>query len=449
MKQWQQDGDLAGIRDRAALAQLSAEERAAGEKVWADVAALTWAPAPPPGAWPQWRGPDRSGVSREKGLLKSWPQGGPTLLWASDEAGTGYAGVAVVGDRLYSMGGDRKNELVFALDARTGKKAWSTVVGPFFHNGWGGGPRSTPTVAGGFVYALSARGALACVKASNGDKVWSVDLAADLGVGWKGTSLGHAEGPLVDGDLVIVTPGGPKGTLAALDRRTGKLLWRSKAWTDAAAHSSVVPATLHGVRQYVQLAATSVAGTSAKDGSLLWRFARTGSRNSVATPIVFDNHVYVTSAEGYGANLLKISHDGKQFSAADVYDAANRKVMQSQHGGVVLFAGHVYGHSGSAWLCQDWKTGKEVWKSTALGKGSLTCADGHLYLFGEQKGECVLIEASPNGWKEKGRFTLPRSSKLPRPPHTKTGNCFTHPVVADGRLYLRDQEVLLCYDVRQ
>jgi outer membrane protein assembly factor BamB len=408
-------------------------------------------PEPPPahGAWPQWRGPDRSGVSREKGLLRSWPPGGPKLLWAHDEAGSGYAGIAVAGERLYSLGGDGKNEFAFALDTRTGKKAWSTVVGPYFDNGWGGGPRSTPTVAGGLVYALSGKGLLACVKASNGEKVWSVDLTTDLGGGRKATTWGHAEGPLVAGDLVIVTPGGPKGTLAALDRRTGKLAWRSKEWTDAADYSSAVVATLHGVRQYVQVASTSVAGVSAKDGSLLWRFDRTGSRTNIATPIVFDNHVYVTSAYNYGANLLKVSHDGKRFSAADVYDAANRKVMQSQHGGVVLIDGHVYGHAGRAWLCQDWKTGKEVWKSTALGKGSLTCADGHLYLFGEQKGECVLIEASPNGWKEKGRFTPPRSSKLPRPQRIKTGSYFTHPVVANGRLYLRDQELLFRYDVRE
>ena len=224
------------------------------------------------GTWPQWRGPNRDDVSKEKGLLAEWPKGGPKLLWTFDDAGTGYSGFAVVGDRMYTMGADEKTEYLFALDLKTRKKLWSAEIGPRFSNGYGDGPRGTPTVDGDSVFALGGQGFLVCVKTGTGDKVWTKRLKQDLdGVmmsGW-----GYTESPLVDGDQVVVTPGGNKGAVAALDKKTGEVLWQSKEFTDKAAYSSLVPANIGGVRQYVQMTGESVAGVAAKDGALLWRFA--------------------------------------------------------------------------------------------------------------------------------------------------------------------------------
>jgi outer membrane protein assembly factor BamB len=393
--------------------------------------------------WPQFRGPDRTDVSRETGLLRSWPPGGPKLLWTFDKTGIGYSGPSVVGDRLYLMGGDETKEYLFALDVRTGKKVWTAEVGPFYENNWGGGPRGTPTVDGDRVYALGGRGDLICVKASSGEKLWSKNYTRDLGGPLP--TWGFTESPLVDGDQLLCTPGGAGGTVAALDKTSGKLLWRSKGWTDRAAYPSVVISNAGGVRQYVQMTERSVAGVEAKSGRVLWHFDRP-ARIVVPTPVCFDDYVYVTSGYGAGCNLLKLTRDGRDFKVEEVY--ANKN-MQNHHGGVVLVGGHLYGYyERNDWVCQDARSGKIVWKSRKLGKGSLTCANGQLYLYGEADGTAVLLDVSTKGWSERGRFKITRQSALERPPNRPGANIWTHPVVANGRLYLRDQEYLFCFDVK-
>jgi outer membrane protein assembly factor BamB len=395
--------------------------------------------------WPQWRGPDRTDVSRETGLLKAWPKGGPKLLWTHDEAGAGYAGFSVVGERLYSMGAWKGKEHVFALDVKSGKRLWSAEVGPRFDNPWGGGPRSTPTVASGLVFALGAQGNLVCVKADSGEVVWKKALVDDLDGAQPNMNWGYSESPLLDGNRVIVTPGGPGGTLAALDKKTGKVLWRSKDWTDEANYSSAVVATFGGVRQYVQMTGESVAGVRAKDGKLLWRYAR-AQRIVVPTPIVFDNLVYVTSGYGAGCQLLEVSASGGKFDCEERY--SNRNLVNN-HGGVVRVGPRAFGYCDrNGWVCQKLEDGSLVWRETrALGKGSLTCADGLLYCVTEEDGTVALVEAIPKRWREKGRFTIPRRTKLPRPRNARN-NVWVHPVVANGRLYLRDQELIFCYDVK-
>jgi outer membrane protein assembly factor BamB len=400
--------------------------------------------------WPQWRGPERNDLSKETGLLTSWPKDGPKLLWSCTDAGLGYSGPAVVGDRLYTMGAFKDRETLYALDVHTGKKLWSGEVGPFYECAWGGGPRATPTVDGELIYAMGAHGRLLCVKAATGDKVWLVDLKKDLGGVSKkyAAQWGYTESPLIDGDRVVVTPGGPRGTLAALNKKTGSVLWRSTEWTDEADYSSVVRHMINDVPMYVQMTGDSVAGVSPADGSLLWRFARP-AKITISTPVCFANYVYVSSSYSVGCDLIELTPEGKKFRARGVYDDATRKAMQNHHGGVILLDGRIYGYSDplKGWTCQDATTGKVAWASRALGKGSLTYADGHFYCFSEDRGTCVLIDAIPKAWTEKGRFDI-RQSKLPRPPRNST-NVWTHPVVADGRLYLRDQDQLFCYDVKQ
>jgi outer membrane protein assembly factor BamB len=404
--------------------------------------------------WPQWRGPDRDDVSKETGLLQTWPDGGPKLLWTYREAGAGYSGPAVVGSTLYAMGAEGGKEYLYALDLETRNKAWSAEVGPVFCDGHGDGPRGTPTVDGDHVYGLGAQGDLVCVERDGGGLVWRKNLESDLG-GEMWSEWGYSESPMVDGGQVVCTPGGKNGTLAALDKKTGRVVWRSKEWPDKAAYSSVMPTEVGGVRQYVQMTGESVAGVAADDGRLLWRCRRSGPTAPVPTPIVDGDYVYVTSGYNAGCLLLRLTAQGRGTTCAEVH---KNKHMVNHHGGVLLTGGCVYGYDDNKGLvCQDFKTTDILWAQRdcdalwdkehnrgVYGKMSLTCADGHLYCYGEDAGAVLLVEATPKGLNVDGRFTIPDHTKLKR----KSGKVWTHPVVADGRLYLRDQDLIFCYDVK-
>jgi outer membrane protein assembly factor BamB len=392
--------------------------------------------------WPQWQGPDRTNVSKETGLLPSWPSGGPKLLWTFREAGAGYSGPAVVGDRLYTMGADEKSEFIYAIDLKTQKKAWSTEFGTVFKEGHGNGPRGTPTVDGDLVFAVGGQGTIVCVKAATGEKVWSKNFKTDLG-GTMMSGWGYTESPLLDGDKVVCTPGGNKGAVAALNKKTGELVWQSKEFTDKAAYSSLVPAEIGGVRQYVLMTGEHVAAVAAKDGKLLWKYDRAGRVAAIPTPVVSGELVYATSGYGAGCNLVKVVPASNLLKAEEGY--AN-KDMTNHHGGVVLVGDYLYGHSDSkGWVCQKFKTGEVVWAERGkLGKGSLTCADGHLICYSEKGGDVVLVKTTPDGWKEDGRFKIPEESKI----RAGSGAIWTHPVVANGRLYLRDQDLIFCYDLK-
>lgn len=388
------------------------------------------------GEWPQWRGPGRDDRSSETGLLKKWPKEGPKRLWVFDDSGLGYSGFAIAGGKLYTLGLFDAEEKLICIDVATGKKVWDTTIGPIFTNKWGNGPRSSPSVSGGKVYALSASGVIACVDAATGKREWDKSLTKDLGgavPGW-----GYTESPLVEGDMVMVTPGGKDGTLAALDAKSGKVKWRSKDWTDGAQYSSCVPVDFNGKRQVIQLVMNSVAGVDASNGSLLWKADFPGRTAVIPTPIFSEGHVYVTAGYGVGCKMVKLGGE----KVDEVY--ANN-VMVNHHGGVVLVDGHLYGHSDSGgWVCQEFMTGKEKWKSRDLGKGCVTYADDHLYCVDESTGTVVLVKANPDKWDEQGRFELEAKSDQRSP----DGRIWTHPVVTGGRLYLRDQEFISCYDVK-
>ncbi len=389
--------------------------------------------------WPQWRGPKRNGISTETGLMKSWNSNGPPVLWMARGLGVGYSSVSVVGNRIYTMGDGTDSCFVHALNAADkGKNVWSARVGKPGGGGGYAGPRATPTVDGDRVYALGQFGDLACLQATDGKEIWHKNLKADLG-GEMMSGWGYSESILVDGERILCTPGGKGGTLAALDRRTGDVLWRSTDLQDRAAYSSVVPVEIGGVRQYIQLTDASVAGIAAENGKLLWRGARRGSTAVIPTPIYKDGYVLVTSGYGVGCNLFRIGSDDGKFSATQVY--AN-KDLANHHGGIVLIDDHIYGHSDSrGWICMEFKTGTVVWSKGGVGKGSLTVADGKLICRSEGKrGAIALVEASPEGYKELGRFDQPERGLK---------ESWPHPAVANGRLYIRDMDVLLCFDLKK
>jgi outer membrane protein assembly factor BamB len=389
--------------------------------------------------WPQFRGPDRDGVSKETGLLRQWPKEGPKLAWKVTGLGAGFSGVSVVGNLLFTMGDSGGKESVVALNLTTGGKQWATEVGPEYQNPNGSGPRCTPTVDGDLVFALTPQSELLCLQIADGKIVWRKNLERDLG-GKLMSGWGFSESPLVDSNKVICTPGGGQGSLLALDKRTGAVIWRCEDITDSATYSSVVPIEFGGVRQYLQLGEQNVYGIAADSGKLLWRAAREGSVAVIPTPIFKDGIVFVTSGYNKGCNAFKLTAEGGKFNATQVY-ASN--TMSDQHGGVVLVGDYIYGHSDSDGQvkCLELKTGKVMWQNRSVGKSSITCADGMLYIRSETgSGAVALVEAAPDGYKETGRFDQPERTPL---------NSWVHPVVSGGKLFLRDQDLLLCYELKK
>lgn len=390
----------------------------------------------PAADWAQWRGPNRDGCSTETGLLASWPEGGPTLAWKATGIGAGFSTVAIAGDRIYTTGEKGDSDSVYCLDLNGGKILWTSTFGKSGAPGWGGftGPRGTPTLDGELLYVIGQYGELACLKTADGSVVWSKALDKDFG--GKRPEWGYSESVLVDGDQIVCTPGGKKGAIVALHKKTGQLLWQTKDFTDEAHYSSLVMAEIEGVKQYIQLTSESVVGV-AQDGKLLWKAVRKGKTAVIPTPVVSGNKVYVTSGYGAGCNLFEITKTDGTFSARQVY--AERS-MSDHHGGAVLVGEFVYGHCDSqGWVCQELATGRIKWAEKGqIGKGSVVYADGKLILRAEDKGIVGMISATPDGYKELGRFIQPGFGK----PKT-----WPHPVVFGKKLYLRDQDQLLCYDI--
>ncbi|MEO5957838.1 MAG: PQQ-binding-like beta-propeller repeat protein, partial [Opitutaceae bacterium] len=385
--------------------------------------------------WPQWRGPDRTDVSKETGLLKTWPAGGPKRVWLFRNAGSGYSGPAIVNGKLFTLGTRGRNEILLALDANTGAELWTASLGPILDNNWGDGPRGTPAVDGDRVYALSGPGNLVCASVADGKILWRVTMSS---LGGDEPNWGYTESVLVNGAHVLCTPGGRRDTVAALDKMTGKVAWQSKELTAPAHYSSIVPAIINGTAQYVQRVEDSIFGLSTADGKLLWETSFPGQTAVIPTPIVRGNEVYVTAGYGSGSKLVSIGPGN------EVTTIHQNKVMKNHHGGVVLVGEHVYGHGDPAWVCQNFKTGEAVWRHSGFGKGAVSSADGMLYCLEERSGTVALVEASPAGWKEHSRFTPEPQSNI----RSSSGAIWTHPVVSNGKLYLRDQDLIYCYDVK-
>jgi outer membrane protein assembly factor BamB len=392
--------------------------------------------------WPSFHGSAHDNISHETGLLKDWPQGGPPMVWKIRGIGEGHSSVSVANGKIFTAGSDGNTTYVFALNESDGQQAWKAKVGDNWKNDQGGpGPRSTPTADGEAVYFVSPVGDLVALNAADGQELWRANYQKDFGgrpPGW-----GFSESLLVDGDNVICTPGGSRGAVIALNRKTGKQIWRSKDFKDAAAYAPPLPADIGGVHQIITYTESHVAGVDAKDGALLWSADRKGKTATIPTPVVKDNYVYVTSGYGVGCDLFKINANDGKFSVEPVYTHDDNRNMVNHHGGVILIGDCVYGHSdgGTGWTCQDLVSGQIKWKNKNIGKGSIAYADGRFYLREEngRGSKIALIEASPEGYKEHGRFEQPEHSGK---------SAWPHPVIANGKLYLRDQDLLFCYDVK-
>lgn len=393
--------------------------------------------------WPQFRGPNRDGVSKETGLLQSWPAQGPPLEWSVKGLGGGFSTVSVADGRIYTLGNmpDKKAaknpkqlSYLIALDRKDGKQIWASEVGPA-----GGNLGCTPTVDGGHIYALGQMGDLVCID-KNGKRVWARNLQKEFG-GQKG-GWNYCESPLVDGDRVVVTPGGSEATIVAFNKNTGETLWKCPIATrhKEAGYSSIVISHAGGVKHYVQLFNGGLVGIST-DGHVLWTHEKLGGNTAnIPTPIVLDNFVFSSIGYGRGASLMKLTADGQAVSAEEVY---YKRELTNKHGGVIKVGDFVYGDTDDSGhpFCADFKTGKLKWKRKDQGDGkssaAVTYADGRLY-FHYENGTMALVKAVADAYEEVGSFQAPK----------RNGASWAHPVISDGRLYLREGDYLYCYDIR-
>jgi outer membrane protein assembly factor BamB len=394
--------------------------------------------------WPQWRGPQRNGVSDETGLLHEWPKEGPKLLWQINDLGNGYSTPSVAGERLYvQSNNDIDNEMVQALDARDGKQIWSTRLGKV---GLNSGPqypgaRSTPTADGELLFALASDGDLACLESATGKVLWKKNLRE---FGGRSGLWAYAESPLIDGNVLVVTPGGKDASLVALSKKTGGLIWKSVVPNAGdAAYASAIVVDVDGVKQYVQFLEKGVVGVDAKTGRPLWRYGETAksSMANIPTPVAHNGYVYTATGFG-GGGLVKLTAAAGRVRADPVYLGKN---LPNRIGGSVQVGGYLYGTTGRGLMCVDFTTGNVCWENRCVGPGSICYADGCLYLHGENTGAVALVAAAPDGYHEKGRFTPPG-----QPDYRRDGSgtkAWEYPVVANGRLFIRNVGSLWCYDI--
>lgn len=383
--------------------------------------------------WPQWRGPDRDGRSAETALLEVWPDDGPRLIWRSDALGRGYSSISASDGKLITMGQLGNAQFVIALNPETGDEIWRSETGPGYqdHFDYGDGPRSSPTVHEGRVYSVDGRGVVTCNDLETGDVRWSMDTATEFGGDvpvW-----GRSESPLVDEGRVIVQPGGEGAGIVALNAVDGRVLWTSGS--DAAGYASAVVSTGSGVRQYVTLTASAAVSVRASDGEPLWRYERVSNDTAnIPTPIVRGDYVFVSTDYGVGCALLHLQAADGGVLADEVYF---HRDMRNHYSSCVLAGDTLYGFSARILTAMDFESGEVLWKDRSVGKGQIIWADNRLYVLGEQ-GMVGLVEANPEAYREISRFEIGRS---------RNRETWTTPAIANGRLYLRDQSILRCFDI--
>src|SRR6266568_2729757 len=353
--------------------------------------------------WPQWRGVERNGISPETGLLKSWPAGGPPLVWKTQGLGEGYSAFSISGGRLFTQGQRGDQEFVLAIDTNTGKKVWETLTGKSFRERRGHGPRGTPTLDGDRLYAMAADGTLVCLNLKTGSKIWTVDLMKRFETDI--THWGMSESPLLDGDHLIVTPGGRGAAIVALDKKTGNTVWKSQS--DRAGYSSAVAFDLGGIHQMAILTGQAAVGLNLKNGELLWRYGKVSNRTAnIATPIYRNGYVFVSTAYGTGCGLLKLTPEAGGEKMTEVYFS---REMMNHYSSSVLVGDYLYGFSNAILTAMKFQTGEVVWKDRSVGKGNVTYAEGKLYALSED-GVVGLVEATPVAYREKSRFEIHRGS---------------------------------------
>jgi outer membrane protein assembly factor BamB len=392
--------------------------------------------------WPQWRGPNRDGISTETGLNTDWPVGGPPLLWQATGLGDGYSTPAVVGDRLYLLGSEGiDDEYVHALSTEDGQTIWSVRIGKVGNPDQDPnypGARSTPTVEGDLLYVLGSDGDLVCMEAEGGNIRWRKNVREAFG-GQPGR-WAYSESPLIDGDVLVCSPGGAEATLVALNKSDGEVIWKAPLeQADEAGYASIVIAEMDGTKQYVQFMQNGVVAVHAETGKFLWRYDRTaqGSPANIPTPVVSGNKVFSATGRG-GAGLVQVIAENGDFRVEEVYYSPG---LPTSLGGTVLVDGHLYG-TREAVMCVEFESGEIKWQDRGIGPGSLCFADGHLVIHGEN-GDVALIEATPEAYREKGRFTPPNA------PDRGGSRAWSHPVISHGKLYIQDFGSVWCYDLRK
>jgi outer membrane protein assembly factor BamB len=409
--------------------------------------------------WPQWRGLNRDGVSKETGLLQQWPEGGPKLIWQVKDVGEGYSTPSVVGDRIYLLGSEGlDDESVYCLSATDGKTIWTTrlgKVGPNI-NAHYPGARSTPTIDGNRLYALSSDGDVACLETKTGKIFWQKSVRIEFGgkTGW----WAYAESPLIDGDVLVCTPGGAEATMVALKKGTGEVIWKyASPEADDAGYSSVIVVETDGVKQYVQLLDKGLVGLDAKTGKQLWRYTGIIKQYpNIPTPVSRNDVVYGSTAKG-GGGFVRLKRTGSGVAVEELFASSK---LPTAIGGSVEVNGYLYGTNGAGLMCVEVPSGDVKWQERGVGVGSVCYADGRLYVHAENMtGEVALVEATPEGYREKGRFTPPDGPMNRKSPLTERvlseakskvgdGRTWAYPIIANGRLYIRDWNCLWCYDVK-
>jgi outer membrane protein assembly factor BamB len=378
--------------------------------------------------WPQWRGPNRDGRSVETGLLKDWPSAGPPLAWKATGAGEGYSSFAVANGRLYTLGARDGAEYTLAFDAASGKKIWEAKNGRRFDNDRGSGPRGTPTVDGDTIYSFGASGDLSALEAATGKVLWAVNVLSKFG----GSNIqwGLSESPLVLSDRILLNAGGP---IVALKKTDGSQIWKSNG--EPAGYSSAVLHEAGGVREAIYFTHTRVVGVDVNTGKRMWSYEQVANDiANIATPVVRENKVFVSSDYGTGAALLQLTPSGGGMRAKELYFTRD---MRNHHSSSVLVGEHLYGFSSAILTAMNFDDGSVAWRDRSVGKGSLVFADDRLYLYSEG-GTVGLAEANPTAYREHGRFDI-KTGDLPT---------WSHPVVSGGKLFLRDQDNIYAYDVR-
>ncbi|MCP4174095.1 MAG: PQQ-binding-like beta-propeller repeat protein [Fuerstiella sp.] len=385
--------------------------------------------------WNQFRGPNRDNLSSETGLLDRWPDGGPERLWTATGLGKGYASVAVVGDLVYSMGNVDDGEDIIALDRNTGAIVWKTRNGDEYHDGTGDGPRGTPTVVNGKVYALGGNGDLTCCDSGTGEVVWQKNILNAFG--GSNITWGISESVLVDDGKVVCSPGGSRASVVALDADDGSTKWVSRIpESPQASYASPVIARVGRVKQYVVFTSKGIVGVRAGDGQPMWgqNKSSNGTANC-ATPLVVGNRIFSSSGYGTGAELVELRSQGTTTTAQLTYHTRD---MKNHHGGMVHLKGFVYGSNEDILACVNLRTGKPTWRERGK-KGSVVYADNKI-VFRNEGGEVELLAAKSQSYQELGSFSQPDRSRRP---------AWSHPVIAGGRLYLRDQDKLLVYNLQK
>ncbi len=398
--------------------------------------------------WPTFRGTDRTAVAPESGLADAWSQDGPPLVWRTLGIGRGYSSLAIDEHRIYTMGdtlpeSDSEDEFLICLDRESGDIVWKSRTGPAWNKGqksWQSS-RSTPTIDGDRIYALTAFGELICFDRA-GREIWRRHLKDDLS-GDKADGWGYSESPTIDGNRLICTPGGPQATMVALDKMSGDLIWSARRPEDrGAGHASIVVSEIAGTRIYVQTTGSGAMGVRASDGALMWTYDIPRTTAVIPTPIVSGDLVFFTAGYGLGGALLRqIPHGDGTVGVEEIYP--NKPELQNKHGGVVRIGEYIYGDVDARGtpFCAEMMTGKVLWRGRGSGRqsASVVAADGKLYLF-YSDGTMTMAKANPEAFEELAAFKIPDVGDRP---------CWAHPVVLDGHLYLRQDNQVLRYDIRR